>query len=120
VTLAPAPIEKPCQLITAFWLCCTIRVLAESTEMMEAEPAATLPPDGRTCAGAGKAGATASQPARAMRLRERPERRLAVLRIRTPPPHSSAVWWRGGRHRCRGRPPGSAPPRYCRKCRDPA
>src|SRR5438445_9209101 len=47
VTPAPAPTEKSCQLMTAFLLCCTIRVLAGPDCRIEAEPAATLPPDGR-------------------------------------------------------------------------
>jgi hypothetical protein len=48
VTLPPAPMEKSCQLMIALLLFCTTNVLAKLEVLIEAEPAATVPPDGRT------------------------------------------------------------------------
>ncbi len=60
VTLSFAPIEKLCQLSTAFWLACWTMTLPEPVAIV-ALPAATEPPPGRTdaeaCASADEASA---------------------------------------------------------------
>src|SRR6185369_1291539 len=71
-TLAPAPMEKPCQLMMARSLVWVMRCWPGATVAMVAEPAATLPPVGSApavCATAPSCSATATATVKARRTK---------------------------------------------------